>query len=110
MPSSLRGGVWGLSRFLGIWGEKSPEKKSFRMCLGIHWGGINDVSGRFCLILSPVDPNLGPRSPAEPGMRPEVPSSLKAGFGDLAVFGGVGVKNHPPKKVLECVWGYFGRI
>ena len=32
------------------------------------------------------------------------------GFGDLAVFGGLGVKNHPPKKVLECVWGYCGRV
>ena len=27
MPSSLQGGFVGLSRFGGIWGEKSPEKK-----------------------------------------------------------------------------------
>ena len=32
-----------------------------------------------------------------------VPSSLQGGFGDLAVFGGFGVKNQPKKKVLECV-------
>ena len=31
-------------------------------------------------------------------------------FGDLAVFGGFGVKNDPKKKVLECVWGYFGGL
>ena len=47
MPSNLPGGVWGLSRFWAIWGEKSPEKKSFQMCLGILWGGIYDVSGKF---------------------------------------------------------------
>ena len=28
--------------------------------------------------------------------------------GDLAVFGRVGVKYDPKKKVSKCVWGYFG--
>ena len=40
MPSKLQGGVWGLSRFWGFWGEKSPEKKFpnvFRDTLG---GGV----------------------------------------------------------------------
>ena len=31
-------------------------------------------------------------------------------MGDLAVFGGLGVKNHTKKKILECVWGYFGGL
>ena len=37
-----------------------------------------------------------------------MPSGLQGGFGDLAVLGGFGVRNHPGKKVLGCVWGYFG--
>ena len=44
MPSNLPGG---LSRFWAIWGEKSPEKKSFQMCFDKFWGGIYDVSGWF---------------------------------------------------------------
>ena len=32
------------------------------------------------------------------------------GFGDLAVVGGFGVKNHWEKKVSECVWGYLGGV
>ena len=36
-----------------------------------------------------------------------MPSSLQGGFRDLAVFRGLGVKNHPEKKVSKCVWGYF---
>ena len=32
------------------------------------------------------------------------------GFGDLAVFGGFGVKNHLHKKVSERVWGYMGGV
>ena len=40
-----------------------------------------------------------------------MPSSLRGGgVGDLAVFGGFGVKKHPEKKVSECVWGYFGGV
>ena len=35
-----------------------------------------------------------------------MPSTLRGGFGDLAVFGGFGVKNHPPKKF----WNVFGVI
>ena len=31
-------------------------------------------------------------------------------LGDLAVFGGFGVKNDPKKKVSKCVWGYFGGV
>ena len=38
-----------------------------------------------------------------------MPSSLMGGFGDSAVFWVFGVKNHP-KKVLECVQGYFGGV
>ena len=34
------GGVWGLGRFWAIWGEKSPEQKSFQMCFGILWGVV----------------------------------------------------------------------
>ena len=37
-------------------------------------------------------------------------SSLRGGFGDLAVFGEFGVKNHPEQQVSECVWGYFEGI
>ena len=37
-----------------------------------------------------------------------MPRSLRGGFGDLAVLGRLGVGNHPEKKVLECVRGYFG--
>ena len=40
-----KGAVWGLGLFWGTWGEKSPPKKSFGMCLGVMWEGINDVSG-----------------------------------------------------------------
>jgi len=36
--------------------------------------------------------------------------ACRGGFGDLAVFGGFGVKNHPKKKVSKCVWGYFGGV
>ena len=36
--------------------------------------------------------------------------ACKRGFGDLAVFGRSGVKNHPKKKVSKCVWGYFGGV
>ena len=32
------------------------------------------------------------------------------GFGDLAVFGRFGAKNHPKKKVSKYVWGYFGGV
>ena len=34
-----------------------------------------------------------------------LPSSQWGGFGDVAIFWGLGVKNHPPKKVLDRVWG-----
>ena len=37
-----------------------------------------------------------------------MPSSLRGEFGDSAVLGEFGVKNHPEKKVSERVWGYFG--
>ena len=47
MPSSLQAGFGDLAISGGIWGEKSPEKKSFGMCLGVLWEGINDVSGGF---------------------------------------------------------------
>ena len=36
--------------------------------------------------------------------------ACKGGLGDLAVFGRVGVKNDPKKKVSKCVWGYFGGV
>ena len=40
-----------------------------------------------------------------------MPSGLQGVFGDLAVWGGdLGVKSHPPKKVLEYVKGYFGGV
>ena len=41
-----------------------------------------------------------------------MPSSLRGGerFGDLAVLGGFGVKNHLKQKVLESVWGYMGGV
>ena len=35
--------------------------------------------------------------------------ACKGSFGDLAVFGGFGVKNHP-KKVSKCVWRYVGGV
>ena len=37
-------------------------------------------------------------------------SSLRGGFGDLAVLGGFGGEKSPEKKVSECVWGYFGWV
>ena len=40
-----------------------------------------------------------------------MPSSQKGGFGDLAVLGGFGVKNHQKKEGPECVLGgYFGSV
>ena len=45
MPSTLRGGVGDLAVFGVLGGEKSPPKKSFGMCSGVMWEGINDVSG-----------------------------------------------------------------
>ena len=42
---ACKGGVWGLSRFWAIWGEKSPEKKVFKCVFRILWGDIYDVSG-----------------------------------------------------------------
>ena len=38
-----------------------------------------------------------------------MPSNLPGGIGDLAIFGGSGVKNHP-KKVSKCLKGYFGGV
>ena len=39
------------------------------------------------------------------------PSSLwGGGVGDLAVWEGVWGEKSPEKKVLECVWGYFGGV
>ena len=32
----------------------------------------------------------------------------KGGLGDLAVFGGFGVKNHPKKKFLNVFWDTLG--
>ena len=40
MPSNLPGeggGGWGLSRVWGLWGEKSPPKKSFQVS---YFGGV----------------------------------------------------------------------
>ena len=39
MPSNLPGGVWGLSPFWAIWGEKSPEKKVSN-CVWGYFGGL----------------------------------------------------------------------
>ena len=39
-----------------------------------------------------------------------MPSSLRTDFGDVVVFGGFGVANHPEKKVSKCVWGYFAGV
>ena len=45
VPSSLQGG-FGDFAVLGGFGVKNhPKNKSFGMCLGILWMGINDVSG-----------------------------------------------------------------
>ena len=38
MPSTLPGGVWGLSRVGAIWGEKPPEKKVTACVWGYFWG------------------------------------------------------------------------
>ena len=39
MPSNLPEGVWALSRFWAIWGEKSPEKKVSK-CVWGYFGGV----------------------------------------------------------------------
>ena len=77
------------------------------MCLGILWGGIYDVSGWFCRILGPPDPNFALNSPAEAC---RCLGACKGRVGDLAVFGQFGVKNDPQKKGSKCVWGYFGGV
>ena len=38
------------------------------------------------------------------------PSSLRGGFGDLAVWEGVWGGKPPQQKVSECVWGCFGVV
>ena len=38
-PSGLRGGVWGLGRFGGIWGGKSTQKK--------FWNVFGDTLGGY---------------------------------------------------------------
>ena len=110
---ACKGGVWGLSRFWAIWGE-NPKNRL--------WGPVEAVSAKFsgdiklCTVIP--QPMSHKNSAFEPlslsyvqntGSRARWRSGLclvtyqGGGFGDLAVFGGLGVKNQPKKKVSKYV-------
>ena len=98
MPSSLQGGggVFGDLAIFGRFGVKNHPKKKFPNVFGDTLGGylrcFRMVLTRFGL----SRPQFGSLIPLREASRCLV--ACKGGFGDLAVFGGFGLKNHPKKK------------
>ena len=73
------------------------------MCSAVLSRDINDVSGWFCRILGPVDPNLGLRTPVESYMR-ATQMAFKAG--DEALF----PNQHTRSKDALSAYDFFIRV
>ena len=101
LPSNPPGGVWGLSHFWAIWGEKSPEKKVSKCVWGVFMI-FPDGFDAFWALQTPIWVLDHVREASRCLV------ACKEGFGDLAVFGRSGVKKQNQKNFqirLGIPWG-----